>query len=188
MNSLELFKQYCPHLIPCNLKDKLGDGSDGEVFSITNELNKVIKLSANYLPTSGKDAIQLLIKYPADAYARVYSYESCGSYSINNEKFTLSITILEKLNKITEDEERVFHSILSHEDRNIEKNFSSVKLKKMLDGLRRGLDFDAERVTLFCSNLRKSPVHHPDIHPRNIMKDESGNFKLVDFDHLNIGD
>lgn len=183
MNSLDLFKQFCPYLIPPNLKDKLGDGSDGEVYSLKDN-EKVIKFSANYLPTSGKDAIQFLIKSPTDTYARVFSYESYGPYSKDDETFVLSVTILEKLRRITDDEERVFHSILSHEDRNIVKNFSLAKLKKMLDGLRRGLDFDAERVTLFCSNLRKTPVRHPDIHPRNIMKDEFGHFKLIDFDHL----
>jgi thiamine kinase-like enzyme len=89
---------------------------------------------------------------------------------------------MEKLNKISEDEKKVFHSIMSHEDQNLHKNFSMSKIKNMLQGLSMGLDFDASKIIIFCENLRSTVIHHNDIHPRNIMKDNFGNFKLIDFD------
>lgn len=185
MNPLDLFKEFCPDKIP-SLGPSIGKGTGGEVFLLSNHLNKVIKFSINYLLLShySKNAISYLINNPHPAFALIDSYQSFGPYIKNNKTFTLSVIVLEKLNKISEDEEKVFHSILSHEDRNIQKNFDQEKVRKMIAGLSRGLDFDAQRIILLCDNLRKSSVRHPDIHPRNIMKDDLGNFKLVDFDHL----
>ena len=91
---------------------------------------------------------------------------------------------MEKLLKISEDEAKVFHSILSHEDRGIFKNFSTDKVKKMLHGMQRGLDFDLQKIMLFYEALQNPQILHLDIHPRNIMKDENNNFKLIDLDRL----
>jgi thiamine kinase-like enzyme len=114
-----------------------------------------------------------------------------GSYSRDawkntKQRYVLYYYIMEKLQKITEDEHKVFDSLVSHEDRGKKKNFTPAKVKEMLQGLRKGLDFDAQRVTFFYDNFNKSPVAHLDIHPRNIMKDAAGNFKLIDFDRAEI--
>jgi hypothetical protein len=52
----------------------------------------------------------------------------------------------------------------------------------------RGLDFDADKVTLFCQNLHQAHVLHDDIHVRNIMKDATGHYRLVDLDRAQIGE
>jgi serine/threonine protein kinase len=181
MSILKLCEQLCPGKIPVILANKLGAGVDGEVFEIDNNPFKVIKLCLSYdLETN--PVISYLVVYHLPTYAHVYE---CG-HLFENENFILHYYIMEKLFPITEDESKVFHTIISHEDRNIIKNYSLREIKKILNGLSRGLDFDEKRVTFLCENLKKNPVHHLDLHSRNIMKDAQGNFKLVDFDRCKL--
>jgi hypothetical protein len=93
---------------------------------------------------------------------------------------------MEKLLSLSEDEQKVFHTLLSHEDRNLVKNYSPAERQVILQNLRRGLDFDEGRVSLFVDKLNNSPVQHLDIHTRNIMKDANGNFKMIDLDRLTM--
>lgn len=202
---LKLCEQLCPDKIPVVPGLKLGDGADGEVFEIQGEPDKVIKFCVIY-DTGNRpihktfkqveDLLDYFTDNPASAYARVYSHGYLGEYSRpiswsnKGQAFILHYYVMEKLHKITEDERKVFHSIVSHEDRGIKKNFSPDKIKEMLTGMSVGLDFSVERVMFFCDNFKNTPVSHLDIHVRNIMKDSSGNFKLVDFDraHFIYGD
>jgi thiamine kinase-like enzyme len=89
---------------------------------------------------------------------------------------------MEKLHPLSEDEIKVFHSLVSHEDQNKIKKYSSLEINKILQGLSIGLDFDLHKVMFFCKNLNKLTIQHSDLHPRNLMKDSDGNFKLIDFD------
>lgn len=197
---LKLCQEKCPQLIPVVIGDKLGtDGADGEVFDIIGQPDKVIKFclllenqveSPKTLEDSYfniKEVLEYLITNSVDGFAKVYSYDWLGEYSRTvwgntQEKYFLYYYIMEKLYRTTGDERKVFHSILSHEDRGIIKNYGPEQIKKMLAGLSRGLDFDAEKVMLFCDKVRQSPVIHLDVEVRNIMKDISGQFKLIDFD------
>lgn len=204
MMVLSLCRKLCADKIPVVPTNRLGDGSDGEVFEIENSPDKVIKFCVAYerfkvdlTKHYRKDIIPILnhlIDNPIAAYARVYAHEYMGIYQRDflsspngKQQFILYYYIMERLNKISEDENKVFHSILSHEDKRIAKNYPLPKIKKMLQGLSCGLDFDAEKVILFCENLKSSPVEHLDIHSRNIMKDTNGNFKLIDFDRCLLG-
>ena len=56
--------------------------------------------------------------------------------------------VMERLNELSVDEKKVFHSILSHEDNNKIKNYSNDKVKEMLLGMSYGLDFDLEKILL----------------------------------------
>jgi thiamine kinase-like enzyme len=201
MMVLGLCRQLCADKIPVVTARRLGDGADGEVFEIEGDPSKVIKFCVMYERGDRKlepyyhkkvaPIIDQLIAQPIDVYARVYTHEYMGIFSrdflsskTGKQKFILYYYVMEKLERISDDESKVFHSILSHEDRGIEKNFSAEKMREMLHGLRRGLDFDEERVIFFCEALRGTPVAHLDMHPRNIMKDNLGNFKLIDFDRV----
>jgi serine/threonine protein kinase len=188
----------------CNINyqiDKeIGFGADGQVFSLQDITDKVIKFCVqfdynNSIKNSYRDVSKILsfIKNTNPlVYAHVYEYGYLGEYERNladkkdKQKYILYYYIMEKLHKISEDEKKVFHSILSHEDRNINKNFSIFKIKNILKGLSLGLDFDFEKVMFFCENLKSSIILHNDLHPRNIMKDNLGNFKLIDFDRCMI--
>lgn len=206
MKVLSLCQQYCPEKIPLNVCiAPIGDGREGEVFEFKNKdskLEQVIKFSLScenekfiledkfqYI----SKVLNYLIKNPHNAYARVYEHVYMGTYTrpfINapneQQKCILHYYVMEKLNKITEDESKVFHTILSHEDRNLKKCYQGKKLREILLKLKVGLDFDIERVILFCELLNASPVIQLDLHERNIMKDNQGNFKLVDLDRLQL--
>jgi hypothetical protein len=199
---LKLCQQFCPDKIPVTVASKIGDGADGEVFDIEGQPDKVIKFSIllegevepsslqeEYQNTS--DVLHFLVHNKIDYFAKVYSYQWMGEYTRiiwgnQEEKYVLYYYIMEKLKKISEDERKVFHTILSNEDREIVKNYTPAQVKKILGGLSTALDFDAERVTFFCDSLRGAPVIHLDLNVRNIMKDGAGNFKLVDFDRAEI--
>lgn len=171
-----------PNLIPVQIGEKVGSGFNGEVFTIINDPNKVIKFSMidNYR-YSALEVLSFLKEKNDPAYARVYEYNKF----IHNNYFILYY-IMEKCHQITEDESKVFHSIISHEDRNYKKNFSLEKINNMLIGLSKGLDFDSKQVLNFIKNIWNSSIEHHDITPRNIMKKNNEEFCLVDFDLCNL--
>lgn len=197
---LKLCQQLCPERIPVTVGARLGDGADGEVFEIVGRSDKVIKFCVLYETGSTplentfkyiSNVLEHLIVQPSPVFARVYTHTLMGQYSRvawgnTKQRYLLYYYIMEKLQKISDDERKVFDSIVSHEDRGKKKNFSPDRIKEMLSGMALGLDFDAEKVTFFCENFKKSPVAHLDIHPRNIMKDAAGNFKLIDFDRAEM--
>lgn len=198
MNVLSLVKQP----LPVQVDKCLGGGADGQVFTIVGDDSRVIKLGIFYERHDKKfleyyrqivKVLDHLIKTQPDAYAKVYEHGSLGEDSreakhwrSGRQKYVMYYYIMDRLYDITEDEEKVFHTILSHEDRGIEKNFSPDKIREMLRGMSRGLDFDAEKVTLFCEKIRSAPISHLDIVGRNIMKDAFGNFKLIDLDRIEL--
>ena len=197
---LSLCRQLCPDKLPVEPEIRLADGADGELLSIKNESNKVIKLCIFYekfnidLQSKYKDIQSVLDKIMLtndDAYVKVYEHGYLGQYSRAmhaslNQEFIIYYYIMEKLEKLTDDEKKVFHSILSHEDRLIKKDFSFEKIKEMLEGMETALDFEKNKVMLFCENIKKSSLIHLDLHPRNIMKTKDGDYKLVDLDRINI--
>ena len=177
-----------------------GYGSDGEVFAVESDPTKVFKFCALYdydghqpfdKYSEVASVLGHLYSHPSSAYAKVYAYMYFGQWTkkecdLNGvcikTDYVLYYYVMERLQKISEDERRVFHTIMSHEDANIEKNYSTDKVREMLTGLSKGLDFDAERVILFHDNYHNSRISHNDISPRNIMKNDKGDFKLIDFD------
>lgn len=205
MLTLKLCESACPNLIPPNIGRSLGDGSDGQVFQLSNDSSRVIKISAlfcyfdedidSHLNKIEQALIHLIVN-PDDSYARVYDYKNLGKYSREifsdrislgeEQEYYLYHYVMERCFKLSEDEKKVFHSILCHEDRGIEKNYTTPQLKNILTGLSKGLDFDENKVMLFCDNLKRSRLRHLDLHVRNIMKSNSGDFKLVDFDRTRL--
>lgn len=199
---LSLCNQICPDKIPVKLGERLGEGADGEVFAITDDPSKVLKLGILYESHNGgllkpyqqiQNVLDYLSNKQPDAYAHVYKHGYLGTFTrkadhwrTGQQHFIIYYYVMEKLEKITEDERKLFHSILSHEDRGIRKNYSPEKIREMLDGMGRGLDFDAEKVMLFCNNIKSAPISHLDIHVRNIMKDGAGVFKLIDLDRIEL--
>ncbi len=206
MRALDLSRNLCKERIPKEIGDLLGEGADGDVYRIKNTSNIVIKFCKLYEDDDSfeknLDSILGILSYleqnPINTFAKIFEYGVLGTfdrkqiYYIGNkelerqQKFTLYYYTMEHLNKISEDEKRVFHSIICHEDRGIPKELSLSTIDKMLDGMGRALDFDKNKIMYFCKNIRNLPVTHNDIHKRNIMKDNDGNFKLVDFDRASL--
>lgn len=196
MDVLSLCQEMCPKKISFSVGQRLGKGSDGEVFSLTDESDKVIKVCMLFpIDNTAQEVysetivpvLTSLISNPIDIFARVYTHEHLGTFFDRySNDFILYFYTMEKLEDISEDEKKVFHTILSHEDRGIVKNYSIKEVQEILQGLNLGLDFDENKVIFFYKSLKKSNINHADIHPRNIMKDKEGNFKMIDFDRAQL--
>lgn len=172
-------------------------GADGSVYNITN--NQVLKLSAQF---DWNDNLKLDYKNTCDvlsylsgkvlpSFANVYSFAHIGRFNrtvFNDviQNYVLYYYTMEKLNPISEDEKRVFHTLLSHEDNNVVKNYSKSKVKEIVESLHRALDFDKGKVMMLCDDIRSSVIEHNDLNPRNIMKNDRGDFKLIDFDRCEL--
>ena len=197
---LKLCKQFCPWAIPGGITDKISDGADGEVFNLDYSQNKVIKLSVLYetndvpLENSYYKINKVLhhIRYKSSpTYVCVHTYDymifsSREIYNKSQQRFVLYYYVMDKLKKISDDERKVFDSLISHGDSGKEKNFSLPKIKEMISGLNRGLDFDPEKVYSFCEAIQNDPVKHLDLHSRNVMKNDQGYFKCVDLDRCEL--
>jgi hypothetical protein len=202
MQALALCQKTCPDKIPFIPVDKLGDGADGDVYGLEHDPNKVIKFCVLYERYPGDDikktyknidrVLLYLEKYKPHVCARVYMHKFL-SHGIRKttegeQKYLLYYYIMQKLFKISDDEKKVFHSILSHEDMGINKEFTLDLVQDMLIGMSKGLEFDINSVLSFYDDIRKVKIKHLDLHVRNIMKDQFGNFKLIDFDRAKIGE
>ena len=190
MQVLKLISQH--HIFSSHtLGRKIGEGADGEVYELFYHPNRVIKLSAIYENENTSLAIYQNNILPVLEYILFEQPSICplifeyGHLKQCDQAF-IHYHIMERLLHLTEDENKVFHSIVSHEDREIKKDLSSEKILEMLQGLARGLDFDLEMIILFCEQLRESKIKQKDLHPRNIMRNKSGYFKIIDFDRLTL--
>lgn len=152
------------------------------VFKITANYNNVGYIESFYAKQSS--IFDYLIKHEEEPFVKLFNYGFFGEFKNSKSSFISYYYVMENLNYITQDEGKVFHSLLSHEDRNISKNYSMPEIKKIIKNLQRGLDFSDKAVILFCDEIKKSNIMHFDIHPRNIMKDKMGKFKLIDLDTL----
>jgi hypothetical protein len=192
MQALYLSQKLNASQIQYPTGSKLGEGADGEVYEISNDSTKVIKFGVFYERERAFDLVGLnkmfhyMINNSVMGLGRVFDFhylgESIREVYRGQQKYYLYYYVMEKLNRISEDESKVFHTILSHEDRNINKNYSPDELQEILKGLSYGLDFDFDKVKDFYSTLQTCPIYHSDIHSRNIMKTNSNDFKLIDFD------
>lgn len=176
-------------MIPTGIS--LGGGVDGEVFSIIDSTSKVIKFGisfdedeSEYSSYNYKSLTKVLgfiqLQQPS-AYVRVYDY----GRTCETDEAMIYYCVMEKLREISEDERRIFHSILSHEDFGKKKDLSAAKVEELISGMS-ALDFDPKKVRLFCDNIKAPPLSHHDMHTRNIMKDSIGNFKLIDLDRVTL--
>lgn len=165
-----------------SLGEQIGKGVDGSVYLLGE--NQVIKLSSSY--------DQTLLAELADGYYHHYvrvddfgvltsPYDDC---SLRGDEDQTHFTVMERLLPLTTDEKKVFHSILSHEDRGLSKFLTPEQLHTALDGLEAGLEFDRKQVVKFYAQVVLSSLTHLDLHERNILKDKNGAFKLIDLNRI----
>jgi serine/threonine protein kinase len=176
--------------IPYTLGEEIGSGADGRVFEIPNKPNLVCKIGLLYEEENiekewlcRRQVLDYLFQNPSPIHVQVYEFGKLeGGVCPKIAQYAETYCIMQRLEPLSNDENKVFHSILSHEDRGIVKNFSTKKLAEILQGLKKGLDFPEQQVMLFIEELKRSPIRHQDLHPRNIMKDDFGNYRLIDLD------
>jgi len=178
---------------PFPLGEELGSGCHGQVFCHCDDPGYAIKLSVIY----GDDAdlqyrrlcttlhtLYLFGGRPTNHLPFVYDYKLLYQGLISSTKCIIHYHTMERFFGISEDEKKVFHTILSHEDANRIKSFDFHQLTEALTGLSKGLTFDIEKVRTFHRRIQRSFLEHRDMHPRNIMKDRDGDFKLIDLDSV----
>jgi serine/threonine protein kinase len=193
----------------------LGQGNDGEVFALADEPDNAIKFSVLYAPFGEEPydiyrqrvlpVIQYVMQTQPYVCVRVFEHQYLGCYSRpmalwqkEQQQFVLHYSIMEKLEPLTQDETKVFHTLISHEDRNVFKDLAPDVVAQKLHGLARGLDFDPAVVTLFLEQLHtmaarrlqerdhQTQLVHRDLEPRNIMKDKTGHYRLIDLDKATL--
>ena len=150
----------------------IAQNADGEIYEL-NE--KAIKFGIVYNsdnPVSEYKSIEKVLFFLKDrnipCFTKIFDSKFLGVKDGN----LLFYYVMEKLKPITDDEQRVFHTLLSN-------RYNSYQLRKVLSEMRRGLDFDERKVTFFYETFASCPMSHSDAHARNLMKDSYGNFKFV---------
>jgi len=194
---MQVLKLIDSHPLKSRLSYEVGfGGADGQVFQHLTDKEKVIKISVVYehaIPVEKQisntfQVLEYLKLYKPDAYAHVYEFDIIKNYYRDTisgvQKYIVYYYIMDKCNPLTEDEKKVFHTIVSHEDKL--KNKSPVPALHVLDDLSMGLDFDLSKIIKFCQTINCLPIQHLDIHPRNIMKNKLGDFCLIDFDRCEL--
>lgn len=181
---------------------ELGNDADGQCFELIDDKEKAIKLSIVYDVDfidsiidvyNEKETIFSYIKETQpQPYVRIHDYGLLHigdrfAYGIK-QQFVIYFVIMDKLNSISNDESKVFHYLLSKEDDGI-LPYSDKEFDEILKNMSRGLDFSEESVRLFRTRLANSSLSHNDIKVdsrgvRNIMKDKSGDFILIDLDRV----
>jgi len=169
---------------------EIGVGADGQVFELPNNL--VIKYSIlfdydNNLQNNFNSRSNILNSINSSAFVKIYEFkkvlESSRLFDNKQQSYIVYYYIMDKLNKISEDESKVFHTLLSHEDSNKVKSYSIKEITNICNDLSKYLDFNTNKVIEFITNYQNSEFIHLDIHPRNIMKSNE-DFKLIDLDRI----
>ena len=198
MKVAAFLREHHPRLsLRFDLTQSLGDGSDGEVFSLSDTTavkltvlsdwtDKGLDLHEEYariwwvLHQIRDRAPNYLVKVH-DLDILVY-----GALMPQNHPYLVYYCRMEKLLPLTADEEKVFQSILSHDDRHVVHKHTPEELDVILDGLAKGLDFSIEGIRMFYWQIQEGLFQHLDLHHRNVMKDATGTYKLVDLDRLKM--
>lgn len=193
MNLLQRLKELHVRL-PFVLGDELGSGIDGQVFENKSDNNNVIKISCVAANEYWDSVHHLLFQLKDKKYwhfAKVYEFgplltfdQGDDDLDLPSKEFTIHYVEMEKLLHLSEDERKLFHTLLSHEDANKKKEYTRTQLISLIEELSKWLSFDKESALAFCYAVMNCPIHHKDLHTRNIMKNAAGGFRLVDFDRL----
>ena len=179
-----------------NIGEVLGSGFHGDVYELLDHPHQVVKIAwaplnvpaefAGRSDTTGirhtfpfiQGIYQYLLKNHFSVLAKVFDF--CSLHQRENKQYYMAI--LEKLQPLTEPEQKVMKSVCMDYNGNIETG----KCLHHIDELKEWLEFNPSKVIDFYTSLTHLPVAHRDFHRRNIMKDLDGNFKLIDFELVDI--
>lgn len=191
------------NLIPNSILEKLsvtptnclGEGADGEVFEIQEDLNKVIKFSVMFdfcHDTLDKEydllsitLNHILLNYDS-TIVKLFAFNKLGTFSSSNQKdkqlYLLHYSILEKCFPLSEDENKVLKYFFKSNINNIDKILETLTIQNQW------LDFDLDKMKIFFINRMNSKIRNNDLNSLNIMKDSFGNFKSIDLDRFSLHD
>jgi len=180
---IKLAQEYFPNEFNAlAIGNKIGEGTSGVVHEYNSHVIKISIISDKVTFNSLSDKFNYLIDEKSiTPFAKLINYKLFGR--IPNSNLEMYYYVMEKLEPLSEDEVKVFHTILSHEFFNKTKQYTPAQLNDVLNNLSRGLDFDKDEVTFFYNQVKNHPIQHMDVHCTNIMKKQQ-QFKLIDFDYL----
>jgi hypothetical protein len=184
-------------LPPFALGEELGYGRDGSVFQLLDFPDRVAKSSALYDEDysgatralyAAKAAVLDFVKhFKPLPYVAVFErgllLESQRDTVLGRQEFLVHYCVMPKLTQPTDNESKVFDTLSSYDVFNFKRGFVPHRIDQVLHRLHSTLIFDPVKVMTFLYHLAASPLMHEDIHERNIMKDDNGNYNLVDLDH-----
>jgi len=192
----DFIQQHCavlPLLFP--IVETIGNGNNGETYLLND--NTVLKVSV--LMDWAKKGIDIREEYAniwwilrqlkqdnPSHIVRLFDLGvlSCGQE--NRQPYTIYYYRMRRLFPLSEDESKVFQTVISHEDRHLIKHYEPNELDVVLKGLEKGLEFQSNKVKWFYQQIQSSKFKHLDLHQRNIMKTQDGDYRLVDLDHMVI--
>lgn len=199
MKALEYGLNNCPEkVLPASSLEKLGDGFHGEAYLIP-ESNQVIKYSLLYQSMVTdfllQDFFSRLEKvcvfqkqnnYPCFVKIIDFKFITYGFGGTGvGEDLLFYQTTMERLNLISADEKKLFKTIV-RQHRDVKASWQ--KIIKDVREQSHWLDFDLEKVVSFIYLLEDAPIEHDDMSSSNILKDNNGNFKLIDLDFSRLKD
>lgn len=167
----------------------MGSGAHGHVFALVDQPTKVIKVAwapaaTQYSPSSSwvfdrvQETYQYLLRHQISILAQVEQFDPL---LLEGDRQYYAV-VMERLLSLTEDENKVMKSVCMDYNGQIAEGTAI----KHLQELHQWLSFDKEKALEFYRAVSDLPIVHRDFHRRNIMKDASGNFKLIDFELLVI--
>lgn len=175
MRFYKLLSEYAAEI---GVAEKLGSGADGIVWAFHS--NKAIKFCiGNFNNIQG---VLNLIEHKSDYYVKVYDYCKVSKYL----EYDVYYYVMERLIPLSEDETKVFHTLISHEDCKKVKKYSIDDVCGILDEMSNFLLFDKEKVLFLIKKIYSDEIQHLDLSERNVMKDNRGNFKLIDLERIKI--
>ncbi len=179
-----------------NIGEILGSGFHGDVYELLDHPKQVVKIAwapldvpqefAGRSDTVGlhhtfpyiQNIYQYLLKNQFSILAKVFDFYPL--HQRDNKQYYMAI--LERLQSLTEPEQKAMKSVCMDYNGNIENG----KCLQHIEELKEWLDFNPSKVIDFYTSLTTLPVAQRDFHRRNIMKNEGGDFKLIDFELLDF--
>jgi hypothetical protein len=186
---MNIVKKYDLQIKDYKVGDYITSGADGSAYFSENFVIKFVDLfdSKNKvlnIYSKNKRIIYKIIDDKPKHYVETFDFKFVKDFTDNKNYHIIYYYVMERLNKISEDESKLFHTIMSHEDSNKIKRISDQKTIRTIKSLNLYLDFDYNKIIDFIKNIENYKIKHLDVHPRNIMKDNDGNFKFIDLERL----
>jgi hypothetical protein len=188
--------RYIEDLVP-GLPFKVGKeidfGSQGQIFNLIDYPDKIVKFSILYDRDPHRsiedcfdtiwDIYQWIINNPQDCLVRIYDFAAMKFATretvSDKQKYIVYYSIQEKLSQLSADEKKVFKTVCDAYNRVLEFDRP---ITKVVSELSTWFSFDKNKVLNFYNSILDCPIDNYDFEARNILKDNSGNFKLIDFD------
>ena len=152
----------------------------GHVYSVVGMEGLAVKVAyaENEAYDKVKETYRFIIQHSHPILVPIFEFKEV----LQQERQTFYYATMEKLYPLTEDEQKMIKSVCMDYNGNIENG----KALQHIVELQEWLEFDKEKVVSFHQGLTSLPVKHRDFHRRNIMKDKNGNYKLIDFELIDI--